>query len=296
MTMIQKLRNGSLGAVLLLGVMAGWPIAQAAAQAPAPAVFEPARAALPAKVRDEGVLKIATALQWAPFAYRSEKDEAVGIDISLMKVISAKLGLKFTFDDLKFPAIIPGITTGRYHVGVDQLSMSPERLAVVDMIPYFDTTSVLLIQAGKPAPDPANLCGLTFVVTQGSVQVSQLNQLSEACVAKGAKPITQQLYPSSAETLLAIANGRGDAFLTAGPQGVYISRINAKVQLVKGDVANVQRQPAGIALEKGNAPMRKAIALALVSAMEDGSYKAILDEFGVASSAVSVELVRKAAE
>lgn len=293
MTMIRKLRNGSLGALLALGVL-GWPAAQSAAQSAG--VAEAARAALPAKVREEGTLRIATALQWAPFAYRSEKDEAVGIDISLMKVISAKLGLKFTFDDLKFPAIIPGITTGRYHVGVDQLSMSPERLAVVDMIPYFDATSVLLIPAGKPAPDLANLCGLTFVVTQGSVQVSQLNQLSEACVAKNAKPIVQQLYPSSAETLLAIANGRGDAFLTAGPQGVYISRINAKVVLVKGDVPDVKRQPAGIALEKGNAAMRKAIALALVSAMEDGSYKAILEEFGVASSAVPIDLVRKAGE
>lgn len=294
MTMIRRLRDGSLGALLALGILSGLPAGQVAAQSAG--VAEAARAALPPKVREEGTLRIATALQWAPFAYRSEKDEAVGIDISLMKVISAKLGLKFTFDDLKFPAIIPGVTTGRYHVGVDQLSMSPERLAVVDMIPYFDATSVLLIPAGKPAPDLANLCGLTFVVTQGSVQVSQLNQLSEACVAKNAKPIVQQLYPSSAETLLAIANGRGDAFLTAGPQGVYISRINAKVVLVKGDVPNVKRQPAGIALEKGNAAMRKAIALALVSAMEDGSYKAILEEFGVASSAVPVELVRKAGE
>ena len=294
MTMIRKLRRRAVGTLLVLGLLPAWPASQAAAQSPA--VSEAARAALPAKMREEGTLKVATALQWAPFAYRSEKDEAVGIDISLMKVIAAKLGLKFTFDDLKFPAIIPGVTSGRYHVGVDQLSMSPERLAAVDMIPYFDATSVLLVQTGKTPPDLANLCGLTFVVTQGSVQVSQLNQLSEACVARNAKPITQQLYPSSAETLLAVANGRGDAFLTAGPQGVYISRVNPKVTLVKGEVPNVQRQPAGIALEKGNAALRKAIALALVSAMEDGSYKAILDEFGVASSAVSIDLVRKAAE
>ena len=293
MKLIQML-SGKAGAALLgLSLVAAFPAAQAWAQAPA--VAEAARAALPAKIREEGTLKVATSLQWAPFAYRSEKDEAVGIDISLMKVIAAKLGLKFTFEDLKFPAIIPGVTSGRFHVGVDQLSMSPERLAVVDMIPYFDTGSVLLIAAGKPSPDPANLCGLTFVVTQGSVQVRQLNQLSEACVARNAKPIVQQLYPSSAETLLAVANGRGDAFLTASPQGVYISRINAKVALVKGDVA-VERQPAGIALEKGNTAMRKAIALALASAIQDGSYKAILDEFGVANSAVSIELVRKAGE
>lgn len=137
---------------------------------------------------------------------------------------------------------------------------------------------------------------MNFVVTQGSVQVRQLNQLSDACVAKGGKPITQQLYPSSAETLLALSNGRGDAFLTAAPQGVYISRVNPKVELVKGDVPNVERAPAGIALEKGNAALRKAIALALASAIEDGSYKAILEEFGVANAAVPLALVMKSAE
>ena len=288
MTMIKSVRNGTLGALLLLGLTAG-PVA-------AQSVAEPARAALPAKVRDGGTLNIATALQWAPFAYRNEKDEAVGIDISLMKVISAKLGLKPAFEDLKFPAIIPGVQSGRFHVGVDQLSMSPERLAVVDMIPYFQSTSVLLVPAGKTVKDVANLCGMTFVVTQGSVQVRQLNQLTEACTKKGDKPIVQQLYPSSAESLLAISNGRGDAFLTAAPQGVYISRVNKKVELVPGDVPNVERQPAGIALEKGNAAMRKAIALALASAIEDGSYKAILKEFAVENSAVTIEEVRKAGD
>lgn len=292
--MINNLRERLVGSLLLLSLLPAWLAGQAVAQPVA--VVEAARAALPNKVRDEGVLRIATSLQWAPFAYRSEKDEAVGIDISLMKVIAAKLGLKPTFDDLKFPAIVPGVATGRYHVGVDQISMSPERLAAVDMVPYFDTASVLLVPAGKAVKDLANLCGMTFVVTQGSAQTRQLQQLSDACVARNDKAIIQQLYPSSAETLLAIANGRGDAFLTAAPQGVYISRVNSKVALVKGEVPNVERSPAGIAVAKGDASMRKAIALALASAIEDGSYKAILDEYGVASSAVSTEAVQKSGE
>lgn len=267
-----------------------------AAQATAQSVVEPARAALSTKVRDEGELKVATSLQWAPFAYRSDKGEPTGIDISLMKVIAGKLGLKPTFDDLKFPAIVPGVSTGRYHVGVDQIAISPERLSAVDMVPYFETGSAVLVPAGRTIKDLGNLCGLTFVVTQGSYQVRQLRQLSDACVARGAQPIAQQLYPSSAETLLAIANGRGDAFLTATPQGVYISRINPKVQLLTGEIPNLERSPAGIALQKGDAAMRRAIALALISGIEDGSYKAILDEYGVASGAVSIDTVRKAAE
>ena len=290
MTIIRTARAGLCAALLSLTLGGTSAVAQPVS------VVDAARASLPAKLRDDGVLKIATSLQWAPFAYRSEKDEAVGIDISLMKLLAAKLGLRPDFDDLKFPAIVPGVSSGRYQVGVDQLTLSPERLSAVDMIPYFDTASVVLVPSGKPSPDPANLCGLTFVVTQGSIQVRQLGQLSDACVARKAQPIVQQLYPSSAESLLAIANGRGDAFLTAEPQGVYIARVNKKVVLVKGEVPGLEHAPAGIAVEKGNAAMRKAVVLALVSAIEDGSYKAILDEFGVGSAAVTADVVRKAAE
>lgn len=289
MSMIGRLGGLLLGGTVALGLLA-------AAPASAQAVNAPARDALPEKVRADGTLRVATSLQWAPFAYRSEKDEAVGIDISLMKLVAAKLGLKFELEDMKFPTIITGVASGRFHVGVNQLSMTPERLNAADMVPYFDTTSVVLVQKGKTVKDVANLCGMEFVVTQGSVQISQLQELSKACVAKGAKEITQQLYPNSAETLLAVANGRGDAFLTAAPQGVYIARVNPKVEVIKGDVPNVSRFPAGIVVEKGNAAMRKAIALALLSAIEDGSYKAILDEFGVGSSAVSADEVRKFAQ
>jgi polar amino acid transport system substrate-binding protein len=283
------LRTMTLGAVLAFFSVSG-AFAQAGGVDPA------ARAALPEKVRDGGALRLATSLQWAPFDYKNDKDEAVGLDIDLMKMIAAKLGLKFEYEDVKFPTIIPGVQSGRFHVGINQLSITPERLGAADMIPYFDTSSVVLIQKGKPVPDIANLCGLTFVVTQGSVQIRQLNELSAACVAKGAKPIEQQLYPSSAETLLAVANGRGDAFLTAAPQGVYISRVNAKVQLVPGDVPNVTRTPAGIVLEKGNAPMRKALALALLSLMADGSYQKLLEDYGVGSGTVPADEVRKSAQ
>jgi polar amino acid transport system substrate-binding protein len=284
---------------LCFGLLAASTILMAAAHsvsAQTVKVSEAARAALPSDVRDGGVLRIATSLQWAPFAFKSEKDEAVGIDISLMKAIAAKLGLKPEIDDLKFPAIIPGVQSGRYQAGVDQLAISPQRLAAVDMVQYFDNGTSVLVPAGKPIKNINDLCGLTFDVTQGSFQIGLLNKLSDACVAAKKPPIGQQAYPSAGETLLAISNGRGDAFLTATPQGVYITHTNAKVELMKGEVADVERQKAGIVVQKGNVAMRKAIAVALISLMEDGTYKSILDEFGVAQSGVGPDVVRKSIE
>ncbi|HEY4249624.1 MAG TPA: transporter substrate-binding domain-containing protein [Roseomonas sp.] len=291
MSVTWKLLRRSLGGLLALALAAGLP-----ARAQEAGVDGPARAALPEAIRQDGALRIATSLQWAPFAYRSEQDEPVGIDISLARLLAAKLGLRPVIDDMRFPTIITGVSTGRYHIGVNQLSLSPERLAAVDMIPYFNTTSVVLVRRGRAVSDLGNLCGMTFVVTQGSVQVSQLTRLSDACTARNQPAIPQITFSASADTLLALANGRGDAFLTAAPQGIYIARINPRVALIPGDVPGTERLPAGIVVQKGNQGLRRAIALALVSAIEDGSYRRILEENGVAGSAVTADEVRPSAQ
>ena len=38
----------------------------------------------------------------------------IGIDIRLVRLLAAKLGLRAQFEDIKFPTIIPGVTSGRY--------------------------------------------------------------------------------------------------------------------------------------------------------------------------------------
>ena len=68
-----------------------------------------ARAALPEKLRQTGVLEVATALKWPPFAFTGEDGEPDGVDIRLVKGIAAKLGLTPKFNDLKFPGIVPGV-------------------------------------------------------------------------------------------------------------------------------------------------------------------------------------------
>lgn len=283
MTTSHTLRILSLG--LLLASAAVPALAQDVA------VDEAARAALPEAVRESGKLSVATSLQWAPFAYRGDDGEPTGIDVHLMGIIAAKLGLELAMDDVKFPAIVTGVNSGRYQAGVNQLSITPERLEAVAMIPYFESGSFLLVPAGKVVEDVNNLCGMEFVSTQGSVQTIQLEELSAKCVAEGKEPITQLLYPTSAETLLALSNGRGEAFLTAGEQAAYIASVNPKVEAHPGEL-DLPRELAGIALNKEAPEVRTAVGLALISAIEDGSYQALLDQYGVSTSGVTADAVR----
>jgi polar amino acid transport system substrate-binding protein len=259
-------------------------------------VVKEARDALPAQVRDSGKLKVATSLTWAPFAYKSEDDDAVGIDVGLMKLLASKLGLDPVIDDIKFPAIVPGVTTGRYDVGLNGIDITEERLKVVDMVPYFTSGSAVLVKKGATNLDPNNLCGVTLAVTQGSAQEQMIDSLSQKCVAAGKKEIAQEMYPDTAATLLAVANGRGDGFLTATPQGAYVEKTDTKLAMVPGEVKDLPRSVTGFAISKGNEAMHKALTLAMESAIKDGSYHKLLEEYGVGDLGISVETLHTPAE
>ncbi len=265
-----------------------------AATADAQQILESARATLPPAMRDAGVLKVATSLQWAPFDYKSETGETVGLDISLIKLLSAKLGLKPEFTDLKFPSIVPGVSGGRFDVGVNQIGITAERAKVADFVPYFNSGYGLVVQKGRTDLDVNHLCGKSLSLTTGSSQIAVAEDISKKCVAAGQGAISMTFYPDSADTYLAVANGRGDGFLVGKATGVYISKGNPKLQMTDAVLPD-RLTISGIVVAKGNDKLHGALLAALESAVEDGSYKALLDEYGVADGALTVETMRKPA-
>jgi polar amino acid transport system substrate-binding protein len=267
----------------------------AAPLAPRPAhaadIVAEARAALPAGIRDAGVLKVATSLQWPPFDFKAENGQPDGLDIRLVTLLAGKLGLKPDFTDVKFPAIVPGVANGRFDIGVDQIGVTPERLKAVDFLNYYNSGYGLLVRAGTTGFDATDLCGHTLVLTQGSAQVSLAEQLSQACTQSGKKPIAMLNFPDSADTYLALANGRGEGFLTDPAVGAYIARGNPKLAMT-AEALPGHSLICGIVIARGNAALRQALLLALESAVADGSYRKVLDDFSASQGALTLEQIR----
>jgi polar amino acid transport system substrate-binding protein len=272
----------ALGFAVLLGTYA---------PSRAQATVDAARAALPEAIRSAGVLKTATSYQWPPFASKGENGEPDGIDIRLIKLLSAKLGLKPVFEDMKFPAIVPSVSNGRYDVGVNQMATTPERRKVVDFVPYINTGFGLLVRRGSTALDVNHLCGRSLSLTQGSSQVAVAERLSARCKQAGEPEIATLFFPNSADTYLAVSNGRGDGFITGTAVGVYIAGKNANLEMTP-KLLEGARETAGIVIGKGNAALHEALRLAMESALADGSYAQILSDFGVPDAAVTRDQLR----
>ena len=277
----------------MAAVLVGWlGIAGAAA---AQGVLPEARAALPEAIRTAGTLRIATSLQWPPLGYRTEAGEVEGIDIRLLHVLAAKLGLKLDMDDVKFPIIVPGVTNGRYDAGMNQIAITADRAKVVDFVPYLKSGFSLLVRRGTTGVDINSLCGRTLVLTQGSGQIPVAEKLSAECVAGGKKEITFMFFPNSADTYLALANGRGDGFIVGQASGIYIAKGNPKLEMTTS-VLPGSLSISGIVVAKGNAALQNALLLAMESAVADGSYGKIMAEFGVPDGALTAAEMRQNAK
>jgi len=254
-------------------------------------VVSAARAALPENVRASGVLRVATSLQWPPFGYQTDAGEPDGIDIRLIRVLAEKLGVRADFENVRFPSIVPGVANGRFDIGSNSLSRTPEREQVVNFVVYFRSQLGLLVRRGTTGVDVHHLCGRTLALTQGSSQVAVAQALSEGCVKNGQQEISFLFFPNSADTYLAVSNGRGDGFLTGKANGLWIAKHNDKLYMTENTLPETSSL-AGIVVGKENSRLREALILAMESAMADHSYRRILEEYGVADGALTAEEVR----
>jgi polar amino acid transport system substrate-binding protein len=253
--------------------------------------IDAARAALPDATRASGVLRVATSLQWPPFAFADADGKPDGIDIRLIAMLAQRLGLRAEIEDTKFPTIVPGVSSGRYDVGLNQINITAERAKVVDFVPYSKDGLGLLVRRGTTGMDVNDLCGKTLVLTQGSAQVGIAERLSAACLAAGKKEINFLFYPNSADTYLALANGRGDGFLNGRASGMNIAKTNTKLQMT-GNILKEFSTVSGIVVAKGNTAIANALRLSLEALVADGSYGRLLDGFGLAEAALTVEEIR----
>ncbi len=76
--------------------------------------------------KDDGKLVMATNAAFPPYEYK-DGDGYAGIDVEIAGLIAKELGLELEIVDIEFGAIIGGVQTGKYDMGMAGLTVTPER-------------------------------------------------------------------------------------------------------------------------------------------------------------------------
>jgi len=250
-------------------------------------------ALLPDGVGASGSLVFGTSPNYAPNEYKNDAGTPVGWTIDLADAVAAKLGLTADVTVANFESIIPGIKGGSIDVGASSFTDNVEREKQVDFINYYEAGIQWASVAGTDV-DPDNACGLTVAVQATTYQDTvEIPAKSEACVAAGLPPIDKKPYDTQDTAANAVVLGQAVAFSADSPVTLYaIDQLDGRLQLAG---TSFEVAPYGFAVAKDSG-MAEAVQAALQSMVDDGSYQAILDNWGVAAGGLDTITINAAAQ
>ena len=257
------------------------------AESPAATGDSELAAMVPDAIKEDGVITVGTDASYAPNEFLdTDGATVIGWDVELFDAVAAKLGLETEWENGDFDAIIPGVQSGRYEIGVSSFTINPDRLEQAEMISYFNAGTQWAVQSGNPADvDPDNACGKKVAVQADTVQhTDDLPVRDQACTSAGEPAITIEPYQGQDEATSAVVTGKDDAVLADSPVMAYaVAQTGGQLELL-GDIYDAA--PYGYVLNKGETEFGEAIVAALQALMEDGTYEQILTEWGVEGGAI----------
>jgi polar amino acid transport system substrate-binding protein len=253
----------------------------------APAVDEALAAKVPAEIKSDGKLLIGTDPTYAPNEFLDPDGKTVvGFDVDLFNAVAAKLGLETEWQPSKFADIIPGLQSGKYEAGVSSFTINDERKEQANMVSYFSAGTQWGAKTGNPAGvQPDDACGKKVAVQTATVQETEdLPKRDQACKSAGKPAITIDSYQDQGQATAAVVSGKDDAFLADSPVIAYaVKQTNGQLELL-GDIYDAA--PYGYVIKKDQAEFAQAIADAVQALITDGTYKTILDKWGVQAGAI----------
>jgi polar amino acid transport system substrate-binding protein len=257
-----------------------------------PAVKDAALAAMvPAALQSAGTLQVGTDPTYAPNEYKDPSGKIVGFDVDLFDAVATTMGLKANFVDSTFDNIIPGITGGKYQVGVSSFTDSLAREKVVDFVTYYSAGIQWAAPAGKTV-DPNNACGLKVAVQTGTVEVDDLNTRSKACTSAGKPAINLQKFPAQGDATTAVALGKVDAMSADSPvTEAAVKATGTKLQLV-GSI--YESAPYGYAVGKSEGQLKQAIQGSVQKLIDNGNYNAICEKWGLTAGEIKTSQINAA--
>jgi polar amino acid transport system substrate-binding protein len=256
------------------------------------AVDAAAAALLPDAIKTSGKIQVGIDATYPPNEYKDDNGNPIGWDVELFDAVAAKLGVKVVYNVASFSSIIPSITGKKYDAGLSSFTDNPEREKQVDFVNYYQAGVLWASPTGKTV-DPANACGLKVAVQATTYEdTDEVPAKSAACVAAGKDPITNVKFDGQDQATSAVILGQADAMSADSPVTAYaISKSAGKLQAAG---ASFEVAPYGVAIDKGST-LGAALQKAFQSIIDDGTYKAILDKWGVADGAITTATINAGA-
>ncbi|HEX5540566.1 MAG TPA: ABC transporter substrate-binding protein [Micromonospora sp.] len=287
-TINRRAATAIVGAALLTVSLAACGEKETTAQ---PQVTATADADLAAKVPDaikaDGKIVVGSDTSYAPAEFLDEDGKtAIGFDVELFHAVAAKLGLEAEFVSADFGAIITGVNSGKYEIGVSSFTINDDRKQQALMVSYYQVGTQWVTKKGNPAGVSIDdACGKKIAVQKDTVQVDDIEARSKACTDAGKPEISIDQFPGQDNATAAVISGKDDAMLADYPVGVYaVTESNGQLELLD---KMYEAAPYGYVIAKDQAAFAEVVREAVKALIDDGTYQKILDKWQVGDGAIT---------
>jgi polar amino acid transport system substrate-binding protein len=290
---------GPLAALLLLAACQGAsPSPSSNASGAASASASAAASAVVTVPTDQlafaGKLLACIDIPYPPQEFFDAEGKPTGSDVDIANEIAKRLGLTPVVVNSYFDTINEALNGGKCDIVVSAQNINKERLAVVDMIPYFEAGQAFVVAKGNPAGihTELDLCGKKVAAEQGTTEAAYIegtgdfkgDGLNKKCTAADKPVISLTLPAKDSDALLALAAGQVDAYFADSPvAGYYTVQQPGQFEL---SGVTVEIVPEGISIPYAKKALSAAVLAALKSMAADGTYLSILDKYGLKSYGV----------
>jgi polar amino acid transport system substrate-binding protein len=259
--------------------------------------FTTAQAAeLPESIKQAGVLRLTVNSTYAPMEYRDPAtNELVGLDIDLANELAKRLGVKIAWSETPFAELIPSLQIKRADFIISGISDRSSRRETADFVDYLTTGPQFFVLVENDAKTAIDLCGKKVGTTRSTSFPVEIEKWSKQNCEPGGKPAVQYVPgENSIDVRNQLKQGRIDAAVQGSETLPYAQRQEAGKYRVVGEPFSTGYQ--GIMFRKGDAVLREVVTRHLAAMIANGSYKAILDKFGLGANAVSQPMMNAAAQ
>lgn len=224
-------------------------------------------------------LKVAIDPTYEPFTFKTADGKPTGFDVDIATALCEEIKRKCVFVEQGWDSMIPGLMAKKYDAIISSMSITEERLKQVDFSDkYYSTPSRVLVKKDVKYTDPASIKGKKIGVLKASTQEKYaLGELKPA----GVEVIS---YEAQDQVYLDIRSGRLDGTVAdvLEVQGGFLNKPGSDGFQLVGPALFMPKYfgtGIGVALRKGQGPLKDQINAAIKTLRANGKYKTINDKY-----------------
>ena len=285
------------GATATPSQAAATPTAATSQAAPTPTAAPTAVATIPTdKLVFAGKLIVCSDIPYPPLEYLDDSGNPIGSDMENAAGLATRLGRQLEVVNTVFDYIIAAVDGGKCDIIISDQNITTDRVAQVDMLPYFQAGQSFAVAKGNPKGIATQLdvCGKKVGAETATTEIQYLEGtdlyktsggLKKICTDAGKAAPEAVPFEKDSDAFLALAAGQVDTYFADLPVVAFYVQTQP-AQFEQSPITPLSPIKAGISVPKGHTAVEDAVKAALLSMMNDGTYLQILTKYSVAGGAL----------